>query len=458
MLKRLEKYGLDEAAWLALFGRAWGLLERPVTLALVLTELTPVTQGYYTTFANVLQLAIFVELGLGVVLTQCFSHEAAHFGTEGAGFPSRKGLHFQRFVHLLKLSLRWYAFVALAILALVGTAGMLFFRQGDVPNVSWLVPWWGYVAVSAFAGILQPFASALEGIGRVAYVQRLRLLVSVTGGLSGWIALKLGGALFVLWCLPIAQSIVFIVALRRGSRDMLVALSEPIATDARVDWWGEVWPLQWKIAVSWICGYFIYQLYGPVLFLLHGPVVAGQMGVTLQLCNLLTAVSGALVALKAPIFGQLIARREYARLDEIFRRNTIFATVLSGLLSLLVLAAVWLGGTLTPYGERFLPLWQVTLLLLGNLVNTVIASQAVYLRAHKREPFLVLSLIGAICQVSVIFGLGVSYGAAGIVVGNVVATVLISLPLAFTIFVRCRRAWHSDTSIGPAVLQPRPTV
>jgi hypothetical protein len=33
-----------------------------------------------------------------------------------------------------------------------------------------------------------------------------------------------------------------------------------------IDWWKEVWPFQWRIAISYACGFFIFQLFNPVLF------------------------------------------------------------------------------------------------------------------------------------------------------------------------------------------------
>ncbi len=45
-----------------------------------------------------------------------------------------------------------------------------------------------------------------------------------------------------------------------------------------ISWRREVWPFQWKIAVSWLCDYFIFQLFTPVLFAFRGPVEAGQDG------------------------------------------------------------------------------------------------------------------------------------------------------------------------------------
>ena len=74
----------------------------------------------------------------------------------------------------------------------------------------------------------------------------------------------------------------------------------------------EVWAFQWRIAVSWLCGYFIFQLYNPVLFAYHGAVTAGQMGMSLSLANALISVAISWVNTKAAPFGAMIAGREYS--------------------------------------------------------------------------------------------------------------------------------------------------
>ena len=69
--------------------------------------------------------------------------------------------------------------------------------------------------------------------------------------------------------------------------------------------------MQWRIAISWLAGYFVFQLFTPVLFHYHGAVVAGQMGMTLNVSNALLTTSLTLIAAKTPEFGKLIAGRNW---------------------------------------------------------------------------------------------------------------------------------------------------
>ena len=44
----------------------------------------------------------------------------------------------------------------------------------------------------------------------------------------------------------------------------------------KISWRKEVFPMQWKIALSFMSGYFVFQLFTPVLFHYQGAEVASQ--------------------------------------------------------------------------------------------------------------------------------------------------------------------------------------
>lgn len=85
---------------------------------------------------------------------------------------------------------------------------------------------------------------------------------------------------------------------------------------------------------------------------------------------------------------------------------------------------------------------SITLLLGNAVVSCIILNQAIYLRAHKQEPFLWLSLVGAVQVASIMFFLGRPYASFGIAAGVFLAGIFISLPIATFIFYKKRREWH----------------
>src|SRR5688572_3707561 len=68
---------IDRAVFYVLAGRVWSFASGPITLVLIASQLTPQVQGYYYTFASLVALQGFAELGLGIVIVQFASHEWA---------------------------------------------------------------------------------------------------------------------------------------------------------------------------------------------------------------------------------------------------------------------------------------------------------------------------------------------------------------------------------------------
>jgi uncharacterized membrane protein len=219
-------------------------------------------------------------------------------------------------------------------------------------------------------------------------------------------------------------------------------LAYPVREHA-VAWRAEIWSFQWKIAVSWLAGYFIYQLFSPVLFAYQGPVAAGQMGMSMSIAAAVGSVGLAWMSTKASPFGALVARGKFRELDRIFFKtlwqSTVVVTVgAAALLTIYIVAA--------PYypkiALRILPPWVLGLLLLNTIMNHVVCSQALYLRAHKQEPFYVQAIISAVLIGVCTLFLGRYYGASAVVVGVFAQGILFAVPYATYIFVTKRKLWH----------------
>ena len=309
-------------------------------------------------------------------------------------------------------------------------------------EVAWRGPWFMLVTSSAVNLCLTPMMGVIEGCGLVKEVALVRLAQSVTGVILVWAALALKLGLYATF-IPLAMGVAWgggwlAWKMRRGLRDLLRARS----TAARIDWWREVWPLQWKIALSWLSGYFIYQLVNPVLMRYDGPVEAGQMGMSLYLSNGLQVMGFAWVATKMPRMGGLVARREFVQLDRLFFASLGRAMTLSGLGGALCMdARIDPAQSSSPHRRSGAEPGSFGLLLLGGLMNLLIMAEACYLRAHKQEPFLWNSVAGAAVVGSLTVILGRFYGAAGVIVGTFAAG-LVFFGWANCIFWSKRRDWH----------------
>ncbi len=161
-----------------------------------------------------------------------------------------------------------------------------------------------------------------------------------------------------------------------GKRRLLLGLLRYPAGPNSVHWRKEVWPFQWRIAISWISGYFVFQLFNPVLFAFKGPVAAGQMGMSLSIATALQAVAISWINTKAAPFGTMIARKEYGRLDQLFFQALKQSISVFALGALMVwLGSLYMNWAHIRFGQRILSPTALGILLLATSVNIIVFSE-----------------------------------------------------------------------------------
>ena len=192
-------------------------------------------------------------------------------------------------------------------------------------------------------------------------------------------------------------------------------------------------------------GYFISQLANPVLFRYRGPAEAGRFGITTKVIEMLLNLAFSWVATKSAPFGTYIARKDYATLDSVFRKASRQALGVLLLGSAAVLVAYFaLRMTGASLAARFLDPVAIWFLLGNAVLNCIVFCQAIYLRAHKQEPFLYNSVAAAVLVPLVIYYLGRPYGGLGVAAGLFSLNLLIGLPWATWKFLQKRKQWHSN--------------
>lgn len=394
--KKLARWlGLDFHILSTLMYRSWGIVSGAVMLLFMPVWFTSVEQGYYYTFASLLGLQIFFELGLNYVVMQQVSHEYAHVSRAADGSLQGDATHLDRLADLHAILRRWYRRAALAFWLVVGSVGTVFFSQRpDLTWTHWLPVWLTLVTVVSGNLYFSPMMAMLEGCGMVGQIARMRLKQAIVGSLLSWTLLSLGANLYAVPVLPTLGLIMTVIWLRRhgGILHQLQARAQGPMVH-RLSWRTDIFPFQWRIALSWVSGYFIFQLFSPVLFAFRGPVEAGRVGMGLALFHALSTVGMSWVNAKAPQFGAHIARAERDAL------NRLFVTITQRSLAFITLGAFGiLAGTRFlqhmqwPIAERLPDLAVLACLALVTIANTVVFAAAAYMRAHREEPMLVPSV------------------------------------------------------------------
>ena len=438
----LTQVGIDQAVLFALSARIWQIVSGPITLILIATYLSPAQQGFYYTFASLIALQSFFELGFVIVITNVASHEWAKLTLTPTGQITGNAEALSRLVSLGRLVFKWYAIASIAFVLLVGMAGLLFMSQVDQTVLNWQTPWLALVLCTGMLLWTQPFSALLEGCNQVATVYKFRLIQTVGGSFVVWTTLLFGGN---LWC-TVTASLVII------GRDLGLLLIRyrtffapfwSVPTGPRMHWHSEIWPMQWRLAASGLVNYFALSLFSPIMFFYYGPTVAGRMGMTWTLTTMLQVVALAWVQTKVPHFGILIARKEYTELDDFFKRTLLVSISVIGLGAL----GGWLGVVLlNSYGfslaERMLPPLPTGIFFLGVVLMQVSQCQSAYLRAHRQEPIMVMSVTTSLLTGLLVWLLGAQSGPLGAAVAYLATAVLVVI-WETRIWQRCRIAWHT---------------
>ena len=96
----------------------------------------------------------------------------------------------------------------------------------------------------------------------------------------------------------------------------------------------------------------------------------------------------------------------------------------------------------TVFADRFLPYLPMILMTIPVIVNQLVTSWATYLRCHKKEPFLINSVVmGLLCCLSPLI-LGKLYGLYGITTGYAFLCLFLSLPWGYIIYKTNKFEWH----------------
>lgn len=437
MLNRLE---VGQAVFFAIVLRVWQLFGGAVTLVLMTTYFTLETQGVYYVFASLIALQSFFELGFNIVIVNLCSHEWASLRLSPSGLIEGDSQALSRLVSLGRLLFRWYGIASALFVAVVSIGGSIFIAQDAPPGIAWQSPWIVVIVLSGLLLWTLPFNALLEGCNQVVEVNRFRLVQAVAASVAVWVVMVSGGGLWAAVGASAARLLVdwylLLVWYRKFFRPFFRA-----PQGEQIQWRSEVWPLQWRLAVGAVLGYFAYFLFTPVMYKYQGAAVAGQMGMTWTVITSIQAAALAWVQTRAPQFGILVRRGDRQELDRVFFR-------VGGIGALAFVAAAgvfWVllwGLNVSGHdaAQRLLDPTATAVFLVAALIQLGIASLAFYVRAHKQEPFLWVGIASNIAIGLLVWVLGARFGPLGAAAGLLGANLCLTFPTHVLLWQQCRAA------------------
>lgn len=430
-----EIFGIDQAIFWSTLNKGFGFIKAPFSIYFIVTFLTPQDQGLWYTFGSLGALTIFAELGFAAIITQFISHEYAKLSTRDGLIHGEK-YHLDRIFGLIRFSIRFYFYVIFLSLLILVTTGYFYFQtEQSVIFIAWIC----FSFAGGFSLFINLLQSIYQGLDKVKEMQINAFLCAVIGTFFNWGMLILH---LKIWALVIGNFIGLIVAFiflyNTAKKFWHQIYSYKIST--KFNFFKETVPLQSKYAISWISGYFIFYLYVPATYKYIGEAQAGQLGLTMSVITVIVSISSNWVSTKIPKFNMLVSNKLLVDLNKLFKKSFIQCIIIQVILSIgFIIGLVLLKQLLPSVSIRFLDLKLILLLLLSQLSITIISSLAVYLRAHKEEPFVWISVLNALLMVFAVFIVLINYKMnAFFWVINIVNWAIL-LPLSFYIFNRKKR-------------------
>jgi hypothetical protein len=437
--------------FLALFSREvvysalnqiWRMVYGPAVLLFIPFFLTQEHQGFWFTFMSISALSVFADLGFNNIVMQFSAHESAFVQYKDGLFEGDEE-NVQRLSSLFRFVCKWIITVSSVSFPVIFIIGFVIFIQKEDAS-SWVVPWVLYLAGSALNFISTSILSFFEGCHKLAEVQRIRFFSGVTLSIMLLSFLYFHFELYAL-ALSMLLNSLFIFTM------IIVYFGSQIRTLLRIpltvihDWKKEILGLFWRYAVSWGSGYLIFQIYTPLMFQAYGSVLAGKVGITIALWSTMYNISNIWIYTATPKINRCVAKKEWHAMDRLFRKNITLSSVtyLMGVCSLSMIV-IFLSGRLTAFDkvvERFLPIIPFMFLGAGWFFQVIVNGLAVYLRSHKQEPLMGMSVLSGIYIVLATI-LASKFFSSDYFFFGFTSSYVWGLPVIVVIFFTKRKLWH----------------
>lgn len=414
----------------------------PVIILFVPIFITENQQGYWYTFGSVAALTTFADLGFTSIMTQYVAHEYTYLALEKqkkrfCGDTSK----IERISSLFRFVIKWMSVVLLIATIIILTVGYFIFRSKD-DGVYWELPWFLYVIACIYYFSSQVLISFYEGCDQFDTTQIIRAIAGLSHCLLTIFLLFKGCGLYALALPLFLKGTIIYVAICHKYGPSLKQLLQ-IRINCYIPWWKEFVPLLGKYAVSWISGYFAAQIYNPLTFSLYGATAAGKVGYSLSLIQAIYTVANVWSLISMPKYNMHVEKKEWGNMDKLLIRNILYSALMYVLAIIALSITIFIPPLEKILWTRVLPFKSVIVLSFSYFIAMIIYAMSVYLRAHKKEPFMIISIISGVLSALLTFLLTRLWGLSYIFVGLMISEMIV-LPLGVYILSDCRKKWHKE--------------
>ncbi len=430
-------FGIDSLilySSLAKIIQGFGLLALLFSVNIYLDE---IQRGFYFSFSSLVALQVFFELGIGVVVLQNAARLIVSCGGNLDSNVDNRSL-YNNIRGLYQFNFVWTVLAGTLLFLLIFPLGLIFFRGiAESALLSWQSEW---LLLCISVALLLPLSAQLsffEGSGYLKEVLKLRVALSLLSYLTGIIALVLGYGLYAVSITFITQIFLILIWLTLIKRQQIMLMFQTLPTFKNLyEWFKKLLPMQWKIALSWVCGYIAFQTATPITLSYFGAGPAGEIGLFLTISNMFVGFMGAWMSTKIPIFSKLIENKEIQVLNNLFsetiKKSSLVFLIISAFLYLF--SQIYFAYAKT----NFITTYAVIAFIVISGLTSISYAQAVYLRSFLEELFVPSSLTYALLVICLLPFLISLFELNGLLASFLIAG-LISTTMTTIIFMRFKK-------------------
>lgn len=420
----------------------WRLITGPLTLFLIPLFITQEIQGFWYTFGSISALSIFADLGFTTIILQFSAHEYAYLSFNSCLEIEGPEKYRRRLASLFKFVIKWSATLIVIAFPAIFIIGYVLFSLKANTSV-WLIPWIIYSCGSAIGFFSSVLASFIQGCGQVSKIQKIYFFTAIINTIVLIIALIIHLELLSISITIFISNICNLIFILYKYRKFLKSLL--IEKDDNTRWRNEILRLLWKYALSWSSGYFIFQIYTPFMFQFHGPIEAGKVGISISLITSIFNLSNIWLSANNPKINVMVAKKEWGELDQEFKKDLLLSILTyMGIIALLFISILIMQNNWPLYQKlrpRFLGEVPLLTLVIGWFLQIMVNGMALYLRAHKQEPFVVPSVVSGIFIIVSTY-LCAKYLTSSYFFIGFLGSYVYGLPWTYSIFKRKKLEWH----------------
>ena len=375
--------------------------------------------GLYYLFVSMVAAQVLFELGLNQSVLQVSSH-----------INNKSDQDYRSYLEWID---RLYVKVTCRFIFIGGCGGAFYLILFNDYQKLISISYWMIILFSASFLMRVAYRFFLiESEGHVAYSYKVRTLILLVATLAAW-------ALITFEC--VLESLVAYHVIQAALSNIFLRSKFPVKSGPHHGlienkYCTELKELKRGMSLSYLAGYMSYNAIIPIVFAMLSGKVAGQLGFSLALFSSITLLSSSFVSAKNHSFAMKISNSDFVGLNSLFRKQILLTSLLSIFILISIFGFIFLMSLIGfSLKERLLSLDLCLLIGLSAVVSSIIYAEALYVRAHKVEPFVKMSITVGFISVVLIF-LGSFISINSVVFMYSATIIFISFPLTSLIFLK----------------------